>query len=139
MVYGAALEKRSLRLVERGFESHPLRHIRKMLMDKKVENYIEKQKSPQREICHKLSNIILKTFPDIKEEMKLGVPWYEGKYYIVALKDHVNLGFSLEGLSKEETGLFEGGGKTMKHIKISSLNEIDETKIVKLLKVVKDK
>ena len=25
MVYGAALEKRSLRLVERGFESHPLR------------------------------------------------------------------------------------------------------------------
>jgi len=108
-------------------------------MNEEVENYIEKQKSPQREICHKLSNIILKTFPDIKEEMKLGVPWYEGKYYIVALKDHVNLGFSLEGLSKEETGLFEGGGKTMKHIKISSLNEIDETKIVKLLKVVKDK
>ena len=108
-------------------------------MNEEVENYIEKQKSPQREICHKLSNIILKTFPDIKEEMKLGVPWYEGKYYIVALKEHVNLGFSLEGLSKEETGLFEGGGKTMKHIKISSLNEIDETKIVKLLKVVKDK
>ena len=108
-------------------------------MDKEVENYIETQKSPQREICQELSNIILKTFPNIKEEMKLGVPWYEGKYYIVALKDHVNLGFSLEGLSKEETGLFEGGGKTMKHIKISSLNEIDETKIVKLLKVVKDK
>ena len=108
-------------------------------MNKEVENYIETQKSPQREICQKLSNIILKTFPNIKEEMKLGVPWYEGKYYIVALKDHVNLGFSLEGLSKEETGLFEGGGKMMKHIKISSLNEIDETKIVKLLKVVKDK
>jgi len=108
-------------------------------MDKKVENYIEKQKSPQREICQKLRKIILKTFPNIKEEMKLGVPWYEGKYYIVALKEHVNLGFSLKGLSKEETGLFEGGGKTMKHIKISSLNEIDEPKIVKLLKVVKDK
>ena len=27
MVYGAALEKRSLRLVERGFESHPLRRM----------------------------------------------------------------------------------------------------------------
>jgi len=49
------------------------------------------------------------------------------------------LGFSLKGLSKEETELFEGGGETMKHIKISSLNEIDEKKIVKLLKVVKDK
>ena len=139
MVDGAALEKRSPRLVERGFESHPLRQKRKILMDKKVENYIEKQKSPQREICQKLRKIILKTFPNIKEEMKLGVPWYEGKYYIVALKEHVNLGFSLKRLSKEETELFEGGGKTMKHIKISSLNEIDEPKIVKLLKVVKDK
>ena len=108
-------------------------------MDKKVETYIEKQKLPQREICQKLREIILKTFPSIKEEIKLGVPWYEEKYYIVALKDHVNLGFSLKGLSKEETELFEGGGKTMKHIRISSLNEIDETKIVKFLKVVKDK
>ena len=108
-------------------------------MDEKVENYIENQKSPQREICQKLRKIILKTFPNINEEMKLGVPWYEGKYYIVALKDHVNLGFSLKGLSKEEMEIFEGGGKTMKHIKISSLNEIDEKKIVKLLKFVKDK
>jgi len=108
-------------------------------MAKKVENYIEQQKSPQREICQKLRKIILKTFPNIKEEMKLGVPWYEGKYYIVALKDHVNLGFSLKDLSKEETELFKGGGKTMKHINISSLNEIDETKIVKLLRVVEDK
>jgi nucleoside phosphorylase len=75
--------------------------------------------------------------PDIKEEMKMGVPWYEGKYYIVALKDHVNLGFSLKGLSKKEKELFEGGGKTMKHIEINSLNEIDEKKIVKLFKLVK--
>ena len=70
--------------------------------------------------------------------MKLGVPWYEGKYYIVALKDHVNLGFSLKDLSKEEVELFKGGGKTMKHVNISSLNEIDETNIVKLLRVVKN-
>lgn len=108
-------------------------------MDKKVGEYIEKQKSPQKEICQKLRKIILKTFPDIEEEMKLGVPWYEGKYYIVALKDHVNLGFSLKGLSKKKIELFEGSGKTMKHIKVYSLNDIDEEKIVKLLKVVKDK
>ena len=107
-------------------------------MNKGVDDYIEKQKLPQKEICKKLREIILETFPGIEEQMKLGVPWYEGKYYIVALKDHVNLGFSLEGLSKKEIELFEGGGKTMKHIKIRSLNEIDEEQIVKLLKVVKD-
>ena len=108
-------------------------------MNKEVEEYIEKQKSPQKEICKKLRKIILKTFPDTKEEMELGVPWYEGKYYIVALKTHVNLGFSLKGLSKKEIKLFKGGGKTMKHVKISSLQEIDENKIVKLLKLVRKK
>ena len=108
-------------------------------MNKEVEKYIEKHKSPQREICQELRTIILKTFPDIKEEMKMGVPWYEGRYYIVALKDHVNLGFSLKGLSKKEIELFEGGGKTMKHIKLYSLKEIDEKKIVKLLRVVEKK
>ncbi|MFX0068210.1 MAG: DUF1801 domain-containing protein [Promethearchaeota archaeon] len=108
-------------------------------MNGEVDNYIEKQKSPQREICQKLREIILKTFPSIEEEMKLGVPWYEGKFYIVALKDHVNLGFSIEGLSKNEQELFEGSGKTMKHIKVYSLKEIDEEKIVELLKIVKEK
>ena len=107
-------------------------------MNKKVDDYIEKQKSPQKEICQNLRQIILETFPGIEEEMKLGVPWYEGKYYIVALKDHVNLGFSLKGLAKKEIELFEGGGKTMKHIKIRSLDEINEEQIVKLLKVVKE-
>ena len=107
-------------------------------MDRKVEDYIEKQKSPQKEICKELRKIILKTFPKIKEEMKIGVPWYEEKYYIVALKDHVNLGFSLKGLSKKEQELFEGSGKTMKHIKVYSLKEIDDKRIIKLLKVVKN-
>lgn len=108
-------------------------------MDEGVNEYIEKQKSPQKEIIQELRKIILETFPGIEEEMKLGVPWYEGKYYLVALKDHVNLGFSIKGLSEEETELFEGGGKTMKHIKIYSLQEIDKKKIVKLLKLVKKK
>jgi hypothetical protein len=107
-------------------------------LSKEVDDYIEKQKSPQKEICQRLRNIILNTFPNIKEEMKLGVPWYEGKYYIVALKNYVNLGFSLKGLSSKEVGLFEGGGKTMKHMKFRSLAEIDEGKIVELLKVVKE-
>ncbi len=105
-------------------------------MNKKVDEYIEKQKSPQKEICKRLRKIILKTFPDIKEEMKMGVPWYEGKYYIVALKDHVNLGVSVKGMTKKQKELFEGGGRYMQHIKIYALNEIDEKKIVGLLKIV---
>ena len=115
-------------------------------MSKEVEKYIEKQKSPQKEILKKLRSIILKTFPKINERLKAGVPCYGvtpknycGKYYIVALKDNVNLGFLIKGLTKKEIKLFEGTGKTMKHIKIYSLKDIDEKKIVKLLKIVKKK
>ena len=108
-------------------------------MSNEVDAYIEKQPSPQREICQRLRDIILKTFPGIEEEFKMGVPWYEGKYYIVALKNYVNLGFSLKGLSGEEAKLFEGGGKTMKHVKFRSLEEIDEEKVAGLLKVVKER
>lgn len=106
-------------------------------MNKEVNNYIKKQKSPQKEICQKLRKIILKTFPNIEEEMKLGVPWYEHKYYIVALKDHVNLGFSIKGLPKKELDLFEEKGKLMRHIKIYLLKDINEKQIIKLLKITK--
>lgn len=55
-------------------------------MNKEVHKYIEKQKSPQKEICYKLRDIILQKFPDIKEEMKMGVPWYEDKFILSPLK-----------------------------------------------------
>ena len=106
-------------------------------MNIKVKEYIEKQKSPQKEICQKLRETIMNTFPDIKEEMKYGVPYYGNKYYIVALKTHVNLGFSIKGLTEEEIALFEGSGKTTKHIKINTLEDIEENMIIKLLKMVK--
>ena len=103
-----------------------------------VDRYIKKQKSPQKEICAKLRKIILKTLPGIKEEFKMGVPWY-GSYYIVALKDHVNMGFCIDGLSKKDLALLEGKGKTMRHMKFFSTDDIDEKKITLLLKHVKKK
>lgn len=107
------------------------------MKNKKVDEYIGKQKSPQKDICNRLRKIIFKTFPDIKEEMKWGVPAYDdGKYYFVALKTHINLGFSIKGLSKEEIALFQGGGKTMRVIEIQPESGIDEGHIVKLLKMI---
>jgi len=81
----------------------------------------------------------MKTLPEIKEEFKMGVPWYEGKFYVVALRDHVNLGFSVKGLSKQEKTLFEGKGKMMRHIKFYSLEDVNEIKVIKLLKLVAEK
>ena len=102
--------------------------------------YIEKQQSPQREILQKLRTIIFDTFPGTDEEMKWGVPnFHNGRFYIVALKDSVNLGFAINGLSEQELAQFEGSGKTMRHVKIRTLQDIDEPKIVHLLKLVAQK
>ena len=107
-------------------------------MTKEVIEYLEKQKSPQKEIVQKLRTIILDTLPGIKERLWMGVPWYE-KFYVVALKDHVNLGFSVKGLSDQEKSLFEGKGQMMRHLKFRSIEDVDETQIAKLLKIVAEK
>ena len=108
-------------------------------MDKQVNEYIEKQQSPFKEICKRLREIIIETFPSINERMKYGVPYYNDKYYYVALKNHVNLGFSIKNLTSEEISLFEGGGKEVRHIKIKSLDSIDENRIKELLNLIDSK
>jgi len=109
-------------------------------MDKKVNEYIEKQNSPKKEILHKVRTIFLKTLTNCEEKIAWGVVAFAGsKFYIVALKNRVHVGFSINGLNKEEIGLFEGSGKTMRHIKIHSLEDIDEKKLIKLIKLVDKK
>ena len=114
-------------------------------MNEKVDQYIDKQKSPQKEICTKLREIILKNYPDLIEEMKWGVPSYLGeddgekypKYYFVALKDKVHLGFSNKGLSEEDIQQFDGTGKETVHIKFRFIEDIIEENIIPLMKLIR--
>ena len=69
----------------------------------------------------------------------MGVPWYEGKFYVVALRDHVNLGFSVKRLSEQEKALFEGKGEMMRHVKFYSLEDANEARVTKLLRLVAEK
>ena len=109
-------------------------------MDKQVNEYIEKQKSPQKEILQKVRKIFQKTLPSCEEKSAWGVVTFAGgKFYIAAMKNRVHVGFAINGLNKEEIGLFEGSGKTMRHIKIHSLEDIGEEKLVKLIKLVDKK
>ena len=112
----------------------------KRIMNDKIDEYINKQKDPQKEVCNYLKSLLHKTIPGIKEEMKWGVPVFaDGKFYIGSLKNDVNLGFSIDGLNDREIALFKGSGKTMRHIKIKSLQDIDEKTLVKLIKLVNEK
>ena len=109
-------------------------------MDDLVKAYIEKQKSPQKEILIEVRKIFYKALPNCEEKSLWGVVGFcGGKFYIAAMKTRVHVGFAINGLKKEEIGLFEGTGKTMRHIKINSLDDLDEDKLVKLIKLVDKK
>ena len=106
-------------------------------MNSKVDEYIASQKSPQKEICASLRQLIHDTLPGKNEEMKWGVPAFsDGKFYIVALKNHVNVGFSIKSLTGEDLSLFDGGGKTTRHIKVKDSAGIDSERITSLIKLV---
>lgn len=99
-----------------------------------VKDYYSRLNPPKKDICLRLRTVVKKLFPSFDETMKWGVPAFEdGLVYIVALKDHVNLGFTISDLTEEEEKLFAGGGKTTRKIEIRSLEEIDQEQIKKLI------
>ena len=109
-------------------------------MDKQVSEYIEKQQSPQKEILQQIRRIFRETLPNCEEKKAWGaVTFAGGKFYMAAMKSRVHVGFAITGLDEDEIGLFEGNGKTMRHIKISALESIDKEGLAKLIKMVDKK
>ncbi|MBN1785071.1 MAG: DUF1801 domain-containing protein [Candidatus Bathyarchaeota archaeon] len=109
-------------------------------MYKQVIEYIAGQESPQKEILHEIRRIIHGKLESSEEKMRWGVPTFAGgKFYVVALKNQVNVGFAITGLTNNEMKLFEGTGKTMRHIKIHSLEDVDEKKLAYLIELVNNK
>ncbi len=109
-------------------------------MDKQTDAYIEKQESPQKEILQKVRKIFQETLPNCEEKMAWGVVTFaSGKFYIAAMKNRVHVGFAITGLSEDEISMFEGSGKTMRHIKIPTLENIDEIRLAKMIELVDKK
>jgi hypothetical protein len=109
-------------------------------MNNQVDSYIEKQKSPQKEILQEVRQIFRETLPKCKEEMRWGaITFASGKFYIATIKNRVHVGFAIAGLSDDEISQFEGNGKTMRHVKIHAIESIDRTRLVKLIRMVDKK
>jgi len=111
-----------------------------VIMDNKVKEYIEKQKPNEKELLEKARQLILKSIPDCDEFIQWGVLCYsKGKIYLAAMKGKIHIGFSIAGLGNEDIRLFEGSGKTVRHIKIYSVKELEEKNIANLIKMVNGK
>ncbi len=106
-------------------------------MSSQVDDYIEKQDLEKKEILREVRKIFRETIPNCEEKMRWGaITFASGKFYVAAMKDRVHVGFAINGLSDDEASLFEGKGKTMRHIKIPTLESIDKTRLVRLIKMV---
>ena len=108
-------------------------------MNSQVKVYLEKQPSDRRKIMEKLREILIEAVPSLNEKMEWGVMCYDDLYYIANLPKQINMGFSIVGLSPEEVKLFQGTGKTMRHLKYENIDSIDKESLVKIIKLVRDK
>jgi hypothetical protein len=109
-------------------------------IENKIKSYVEKQKSPQKEVIREVQKVFKETLPGSKEEMKWGAITYSsGKFYVAAMKSCVHVGFAINGLNSDEIALFEGNGRTMRHIKIPAIESIDKASLVRLIRMVDQK
>ncbi len=99
--------------------------------------YIESRVSPQREICQALRELILGNFQHMVEEYKWRYPAY---YYqrrriclIGGFKYHANIELFYGAHLKDSKGQIAGLGKHTRHIKFTSLKEIDAPYLVDLV------
>ncbi|MEE9338312.1 MAG: DUF1801 domain-containing protein [Methylococcaceae bacterium] len=101
-----------------------------------AEQYIGKLDSPLKEIVKELRKIVTNHSSDIKEEMKWNVPTYsinKNICSIMAHKKHVNFQI-FRGAHIKDAEELEGTGKDMRHLKFSTLGEVEEAKMEKYLK-----
>lgn len=109
-------------------------------LDQKVKQYINKQEPLQKKIILALRKIFFETIKNCEEKFNWGVISLDkNRFYLAGLKEKVHVGFAVSGLSKKEIEEFEGSGKTMRHIKIKSIESIDKKKIINLIKMVHKK
>ncbi len=98
------------------------------MADKTVDGYIAGLESWQAEIVSQVRGIILQAAPHAKESIKWAQPVYEsgGPFaYMKAFKKAVNFGF-WRGIDLDDPkGILEGSGDKMRHVKLTSLEDID--------------
>ena len=96
---------------------------------KTVDEYIAGLEGWQAEIVSRVRQIIIETVPDARESIKWAQPVYEsgGPFaYFKAFKKAVNFGFWRGADLEDPAGILQGSGDKMRHVKLASLDDIDE-------------
>ena len=99
-----------------------------------VDGFFAKQPPALAPILEALRKLVNEAAPDASSSLKWGMPFYEiGSETLCALagfKAHVNLILpGPPGTYADPRGLLEGGGKTGKHLKVRSLDELPRSTV----------
>ncbi|HVY41254.1 MAG TPA: DUF1801 domain-containing protein [Polyangia bacterium] len=94
-----------------------------------VDGFFGKQPPPLRAILDELRAMIMATAPDATAALKWGMPFFtrdgEMMCALAAFKSHVNLILpGPPGTYADPDGLLQGDGKTGKHLKLRSVDEL---------------
>jgi len=111
---------------------------------REVSEYIETLPDNKKAIVIALRKIILSVDPTLNESLKWKQPVYSKEddiCYIFPAGNHVNLGFYKGTELNDPKKMLEGTGKTMRHIKIRDLADIEKEYFWKLVSdaISKDK
>ena len=94
---------------------------------KTVAGYIRSLDKEQTKIVKTLRDLVRGAAPKAIESIKWSQPVYEDNgpiCYIKAYKDHVNFGFWRGNELDDPKGILSGSGDRMKHVQITSVDEI---------------
>ncbi len=99
------------------------------MADKTVDAYIVGLDGWKAEVAARIRTIIKDAAPEAEESIKWAQPVYEfnGPFsYFKAFKNSVNFGFWRGVDLDDPKGLLQGDGDKMRHIKLTSVEDIDE-------------
>jgi hypothetical protein len=99
------------------------------MAEKTVDGFIAGLEDWKAEVASKVRQIVLEAAPDSAESIKWAQPVYEtnGPFcYMKAFKNSVNFGFWRGVELEDPRGLLQGTGDKMRHVKLSSIEDVDE-------------
>jgi hypothetical protein len=109
------------------------------MQNEQVTTYIQNSPEEQRELMFKIRDLIHEIVPNVVEEFKWSRPIFKVKKhfsYLLSTKNYVNLGFVNFQKLNDPLNLLEGTGKDMRHIKLKSLEELNESQLREWFKVI---
>ena len=104
-----------------------------------TDSYFAQQAPEKRALLEDLRALVMKGVPDAQSSLKWGVPFYQrnGKSIcsLAAFKEHVGINFfAPPTVLVDPKKKLEGGGKTMRMLKVRSPEDIDSASIQRWLK-----